>query len=275
MAENEFLYRYTSIERLATILESRQIRLNPLDKMDDLQEQKTADVENLGKFVFVSSWTEDATESIPMWRMYTDSKAGVRIKMRKNPFARHGTNGTDVAKALPTTTVDKSSSNEKIDTFLDISQLFAGGFYSQQAWDGNLLEKVTYTDDIELLEPSTVHVSEKAIELSYAKMGRYKNTYWSFQKEWRYIMTFIPFGFQCGVDKMPAEFNLTVNRMIRGVQNPPFRFYNLDIAPDCFAEMEITRSPQMTAGNKIILETLVEKFNPSAKIHESDLLGKI
>ena len=52
MSNIEYLYRYTSLESLALILKSRQIRLNPLDKMDDLQEQKTADVENLGKFVF-------------------------------------------------------------------------------------------------------------------------------------------------------------------------------------------------------------------------------
>ena len=57
--EIEYLYHYTSIEKLALILKNRTIRLNPLDKMDDLQEQKTADVENIGKFVFISSWTLD------------------------------------------------------------------------------------------------------------------------------------------------------------------------------------------------------------------------
>ena len=40
MSNIEYLYRYTSLESLALILKSRQIRLNPLDKMDDLQEQK-------------------------------------------------------------------------------------------------------------------------------------------------------------------------------------------------------------------------------------------
>ena len=79
MSNIEYLYRYTSLESLALILKSRQIRLNPLDKMDDLQEQKTADVENLGKFVFISSWTEESDESIPMWRMYTDPRAGVHL----------------------------------------------------------------------------------------------------------------------------------------------------------------------------------------------------
>ena len=66
MDKIEYLYHYTSLESLALILKNRTIRLNPLDKMDDIQEQKTADIENIGKFVFVSSWTDDVVESIPM-----------------------------------------------------------------------------------------------------------------------------------------------------------------------------------------------------------------
>lgn len=40
MEETKYLYHYTSLESLALILKNRTIRLNPLDKMDDLQEQK-------------------------------------------------------------------------------------------------------------------------------------------------------------------------------------------------------------------------------------------
>lgn len=120
MSNIEYLYRYTSLESLALILKSRQIRLNPLDKMDDLQEQKTADVENLGKFVFISSWTEESDESIPMWRMYTDPRAGVRIKMRKNPFVWHGTKGSIPCSQSAGRGIFISSSLESTD-LLDIA----------------------------------------------------------------------------------------------------------------------------------------------------------
>jgi hypothetical protein len=56
---------------------------------------------------------------------------------------------------------------------------------------------------------------------------------------------------------------------------PPFRYYDLDIDPTCFVEMEIVCSPQMTVGNKVLLETIVEKYNPSATIKESELLNLI
>lgn len=39
--------------------------------------------------------------------------------------------------------------------------------------------------------------------------------------------------------------------------------------------MEVTCSPQMSAGNRILLDALVEKYNPHATVCESGLLGKI
>lgn len=173
MSEIEYLYRYTSIESLALMLKSKAVRLNPLDKMDDLQEQKTSDVENLGKFVFISSWTEDDTESIPMWRMYTNPQSGVRIKMRKNPFVWHGTAAKDIIETLRMPAGEESISTERINTFLDFSKLMANGYFSPQAWGGEILERVTYTDDIERLEPSVAHTSKDGIRI---EVGKWENT---------------------------------------------------------------------------------------------------
>ena len=88
-------------------------------------------------------------------------------------------------------------------------------------------------------------------------------------------MTFLPLDFKCGVETMAEKFTSTVNNLMNGIESPPFLFYNLDIAPERFKEMEITLSPQMTDGNRILLEALVEKYNSSAIIRESELLGKI
>ena len=273
--EIEYLYHYTSIEKLALILKNRTIRLNPLDKMDDLQEQKTADVENIGKFVFVSSWTDDTTESIPMWKMYTDPSAGVRIKLRKNPFVWHGTHGYDLETVLGIPALDEKSRNAYVNTFLDLSKMITGGYFTAQGWGGQILEKVTYTDDINQLEPQVLNINDGKINVRLGCLGKYKNTHWKFQKEWRYIMTFISMNFRAGMEEMQDLFTLSVIKMAQGKEPPPFRFFDLDIEPNYFTEMEITCSPQMTPGNRILLETLVEKYNPNAAIIESDLLGQI
>lgn len=77
------------------------------------------------------------------------------------------------------------------------------------------------------------------------------------------------------MDEMANQAVLSARNMLRGTEPPPFRYFDLDIDPRFFEEMEITCSPQMTYGNRVILETLVEKYNPHAKIVESELLGKI
>ena len=41
------------------------------------------------KYFFASCWTSDINESIPMWEMYGDKMAGVRIGLPENPFVIH------------------------------------------------------------------------------------------------------------------------------------------------------------------------------------------
>ena len=64
--KNDYLYHYTSLENLALILKNRTIRFSPLSKVDDLQESRSRDLKNVGRFVFVSCWTDEKEESIPM-----------------------------------------------------------------------------------------------------------------------------------------------------------------------------------------------------------------
>lgn len=87
--DGKLLYQYTNIEALASILENHTIRFNSLDKMDDLQEQMSADLKNAAKFVFISSWTKAQDELIPMWKLYTSLKKGVRIGLPFCPFEKH------------------------------------------------------------------------------------------------------------------------------------------------------------------------------------------
>lgn len=275
MENTEYLYHYTSIESLALILKNRTIRLNPLDKMDDLQEQKTADVKNLGKFVYVSSWTNEAKESIPMWKMYTNSSAGVRIRLRKNPFIRHRSYAQDIKKATMMGITVETCSDGTADTFVNIGKLIDNNFYCVETFYQSILKPVEYVNDLTLLEPQVFYDDGITCQLSLGKLGIHKNTYWDFQKEWRYRMSFFRMQYVPDSERMAALANATMRRMVHGIEAPPFKYYDLDIEPTCFSDMEITCSPQISAGNRVLLETLVDKYNPSAKIVDSDLLGKI
>ena len=78
--------------------------------------------------------------------------------------------------------VDMKSLNGKLPTFLDMSELMDKGYYSVQAFGGKILEQVTYTNEIEKLEPVISHIEGNKMTLELNKLGRHKNTYWSFQK---------------------------------------------------------------------------------------------
>ena len=272
----EYLFHYTSLDKLDLILKNHTIRLSPIANLDDPQEQKTKDVDNLGRFIFVSCWTEDMIESIPMWNLYTPINAGVRIGLPKNPFLRHGTKIEDFPGARIID--DTPQENQQLiapDTFLNIAEMLKSGIYSQQAWSGDILKKIEYIDDIDLLEPEVLTFDEKQMHLDTGKLGLYKNTYWKFQNEWRYLMQIIPFSFGPNVEKMHSEFTKNANLMARGELKASISYYDLIIAPEMFEKMIITPSPKITSGNRDILELLVEKYNPKAEIKESELNGLV
>lgn len=92
------LYHYASLDTLALILHNRTIRFSRLDKVDDPQEQRSADSQNLGKMKLVSCWTSSDEESIPMWREYAGAECGVRIQMKSHPFKRYSVSTESLSK---------------------------------------------------------------------------------------------------------------------------------------------------------------------------------
>ena len=75
------LFHYTNIETLALILKNKTIRLNSLDKMDDLEENMAADLKNVGMFTYISCWTDDKDENLSLWKQYTNHDTGIRIEL--------------------------------------------------------------------------------------------------------------------------------------------------------------------------------------------------
>lgn len=274
MDDIEYLYHYTSIEVLALILKNRTIRFNSLDKMDDLQEQQTADIKNIGQFCYISSWTDDSTESIPMWNMYASLNLGVRIKLRKNPFKIYNNTAESLSKVVNAPITDNSG-GKPLQSIIPLSEMFSKGFFAVQAMNRQLLCKVEYTDDTEMLYPHILKEDGDRFILALGELGKYKNLHWSFQNEWRYILNILPFNINQPVEKSMLDFQIIANKMKLGLEKQPFSHYDMYISNEAFADMEITLSPRISAGSRIIVENLIEKFNPSATLRESNLVGLI
>ena len=71
-----------------------------------------------------------------------------------------------------------------------------GGYMSPQCWKGEILKEVEYTDDLSLLEPRISDTNGNRISINLGALGKHKNSYWKFQREWRYIMVFMPMNFK-------------------------------------------------------------------------------
>ena len=123
--DEKLLYQYTNIEALASILKNRTIRL------DDLQEQMSADLKNAAKFVFISSWTKSQDESISMWKLYTSLKKGVRIGLPFCPFEKHPPTETEAGKVIYN---NDFKGTPATDTYL--------------GWEVNLLRELGYALDL-------------------------------------------------------------------------------------------------------------------------------
>ncbi len=275
MESNEYLYHYTNIETLALILSNKTIRFNSLNNTDDLQEQETADIKNIGQFFYISSWTDDSTESIPMWNMYASLNLGVRIRLRKNPFKIYD-NSVESIKETINIPIKYSSNNALVKTLIPFSEMFNKGFYTTQALTKDILFKVEYTDDKEKLYPHILEQQETSVSLAFGELGRYKNLHWKFQNEWRYMLTILPFNLtQLNTTNMLNNLSLIASKLILGTEKQPFPHYDMKLSEESFSEMQITLSPRISAGNRIIVKSLIEKYNPSAELKESSLIGLI
>lgn len=269
----EYLYHYTNISSLALILSNRTIRFNSLNKMDDLQEQETADIKNLGQFFYVSSWTDDSKESIPMWNMYASKDQGVRIKLRKNPFQLY-INSREDLEGLNVFKVEGEGSKKKV--LIPFVDMIKKNFYTTSCMNpAGLLYKVEYTDDNDKLYPKVFTQDEKGITFDFKNIGRFKNRYWEFQHEWRYSLLCIPMDYKQGPKRITSNFEKFAINLYNGIAKQPFPFYDLLISNDSFEEMEITLSPWISLGNKVIVQSLLDKYNDKAIIKESMLTGLV
>lgn len=259
-----FLYHYTSIETLIYILKNRTIRFNNLNQVDDLNEGKSEDFRSIGNYFLVSCWTGLEEESIPFWNMYTDKMTGVRIKLPSDLFNTY----------TIFTNADYGLDPGAINSIVPPDVTFGINHWIVPTHN-NFLKKVEYTDDKVKLKPALKTIVGNQFTIHLDKIGIYKATHWAFQSEWRYIIKVFPFASE--VQNMNNGSNLLRESLLsinRG-DSVPFSHLDITVNEEKFKQMEIILGPKSSEADKIIVESLVEKFNPTAIVKNSDLKGTI
>lgn len=268
------LYHYTSLESLAMILSTKTIRLMPITQMDDLQEARTSDIPNLGRFVFASSWTDDPTESIPMWNMYASLESGVRICLPTMPFKRYRLTPEEYSRQTKIPIDHISTDSDFIESFLP-PDIYAKKLMSPMYMsDEGVLVKVEYTSDKGLLEPSVLSANgEEPACINIGMLGKYKNEYWSFQREWRYQLIIIPFDPLDMSGDVAARLAKMTSEMLLGILPSPCPCYDLHISDEAMDQLEVVASPKMSEGNRLMLKMLLDHYGLGRSLRQSSLTG--
>lgn len=266
------LYHYASLDTLALILHNRTIRFSRLDKVDGPQEQRSADSQNLGKMKLVSCWTSSDEESIPMWREYAGAECGVRIQMKSYPFKRYSVSTESLSK-LSSDAVLNALGGKFDGLQLPLEDFWDKKFhFKEMARSVEMLHEVQYTNDKSLLFPKLIRNCENGwIEADLNTLGIHKATAWSYQNEWRYVLTAVPVGIASVISGELAAVKRAEDIILDRCDPEIPPFYDLQISDDAFSSMKSVASPKMTANNRVILDALVEKYVPGVEVTESSI----
>lgn len=271
----EYLYHYTSIETLALILANKTLCFNNLLYVDDSEEAETSDMEKFGKFAYVSCWTRDEQESIPLWNLYTPDMHGVRIKLPKFPFKKYKYKKGEYF-------FDKD-----VDTYINFEKIYNEDKVSIILTQPELIE-IEYTDDIEKLYPKVRTVSSEEdlrkylnegkiendkfkVKYSFTELGRYKRKEWSFQKEWRYIYPVSPMGLKEANPSTLEKQREIIRRIEDKEYEPAYSRMFFDLDDKALENIEVLCGPKMNDAEKIIVKTLLKQYCPNGIYKESKL----
>ncbi len=248
MMTPSYLFQYTNINSLALILKSQKIRFTRLDKVNDTQEGLTHDFGSIAHYIFVSCFTETVEENLAMWNMYTPQMRGVRIQFEMPIF-----------KFYKIKELNTLSSDDKI--LEDLKNNIIAITHSTPYY------KINYTDDISKLQPNVL--GDKSLYLN--EIGTCKRTMWAIENEWRFRLNIFPVDLNITSDNFKDKFK----HLVTENKPPSISFYDLSIDENVFKTIKILLGPKLQNGDIEIVEALIDKFNPTARIETSSLTGLI
>lgn len=274
------LYHYTSIDSLACILKNKTIRFTRLDMLDDLEENIRSAGVNIGNYAFSSCWTDDKEESIPLWKMYTDNGLGVRIALDSDMFQDYHNPETMSLSGLSFCTKDSPLSVTKtpLEDFINPEHIVLP--ITPDEMNSCLLKRVEYVDNVLELTRDCVKIVQgennySRIYIYHPNVGKFKNKRWAFQKEVRFVLLIFPGKQFNSVENFPIEYEQWLfDVWTKNIPNI-INYYDMHLKDDAFDAMEITLSPSMPVPKQIMVEALVDKFAPKAKVFPSSLNSSV
>jgi len=248
------LYQYTSVESLEKILSSRTLRFSRLDTVNDPEEATASDVPKASTSIFVSCWSSNEIEQIPMWSMYGQNFCGVRMRLPANMFkGRHEPIIFDKGGAI--TTVDESYTIvRKAPAMQTTGRAIIGP------------NKIYYNDDPAYRARKLVHRRGGVANYYPYDIGMVKGADWSHEEEWRFRIAALSFETQFPDDTYLNEVTLDFEEYPVETQA---LFVPLD--ESALDELEITIGPKADGTVVVDVGNMLSKFAPRADLVRSQI----
>lgn len=278
----KYLYQYTTIESIISILNYETIRFTRLDSLNDPLEGLVGEFSNLKQLVYISSWTASNEESLPMWSMYSRSKvnssldSGARIKVPINLFM--GDSVDNLNAISDKLEAKKLSSGEwHIATKLrDAKQVELSEFVKNTILDKNSLEQISFITKV--YGPSKVRYlrldeyqnrvcvkledgGDEFYSFDPKCIGLEKVEDWSYEKEYRFWFTFPEVKQLAGMGGV-LKFNDSIAKESK---------IDIPFNRNALREIEITVSPHISNENYEKLQSFIDEKRISINVVHSKI----
>lgn len=264
------IYHYTNIETLALILKNKTIRFNRLDRVDDLEEGQTESSGiKTGLYTFVSCWTEDPEESIPLWKMYTNNGVGVRIGLDKEMFKKYEFHNGDIING------DVIHADGIVKKPVSPTSIISSDYWVFPNFnDGVFYKKIEYVPDVSVAIKNAVKKDANGVnQMQTSQWGIFKNKRWAFQDERRFTLIIFPKPNDISISN-PAYGDWLKIAFEKGIYLP-FHYFDLELSDNVLNDIEITLCPNMSEGHKTLVECLCKTYLDNIMPKESSLSGVV
>jgi len=237
------LYHYTTIDVLALILKHRTLRFNCLANVDDQDEAETSDFGSFKNYLFVSCWTEDNSENISLWNMYSKNMEGVRIGIDSAKINFLPKERLQIPLYHLVDNVKPENSNSAFILWLASNNL------------GSFDPKITVRYDLEDNYKFKLVVSDNYYRYNFIDLASRKRKEWFFQKEIRYVL------FGASTKNLGNDYShQSIINSITEKEELHCEFVDLLLNDQFFENIEILMGPLCKESDKIICESLLEQY---------------
>lgn len=271
------LYHYTSISTLEKILESKKIRFNRLDRVNDKTESEFFSGINLAKYIFISCWTNQ-DENLPQWYMYGNECKDVCLKMPEEMFKqKHVLNQ-----------IHNGVSVGNLKSLFYPNELMTSAYMILpicNEWS-QFYQPITYVDNIKTIKKDLATVTKNSDSTTISlpttelkKASSYKNKSWEFEKESRFVLYILPFERQSDSSLSDEQKNIlglrcAVNSMLNNIP-PKIEYFDVELDENVLNNIEIILGPLCSEKDMIRVNDILHKSSKNYKLNRSKFTGQI